>query len=79
MLSSKSKQGGFTLIEVIVALTIAGLVLGAVLGLSAGSKRLAFRAQHNIEQTLAFRAALNLSQGPNRLNNVTRTRSQFSV
>jgi general secretion pathway protein I len=55
-------QTGFTLLEVIVAMAIIGLVLGSVFSLLAGSKRLAFKAADDIEQTLFLRSAMNAAQ-----------------
>jgi prepilin-type N-terminal cleavage/methylation domain-containing protein len=56
------KQQGFTLLEVIIALTITGLALGTIFSLSAATKRLAFRAQDSVEQSIYLRAALNAAQ-----------------
>lgn len=53
---------GFTLLEVLVALAIAGLVLGTLFSLAGGSKRLAFRALDHIESAVYSRAALNAAQ-----------------
>jgi prepilin-type N-terminal cleavage/methylation domain-containing protein len=56
------KQQGFTLLEVIIALTITSLALGTIFGLSAATKRLAFRAQDSITHSLYLRAAINAAQ-----------------
>lgn len=50
---------GFTLLEVLVALTITGLVLGGLFTLAAGSKRLAFTAQENLLQAVQTRAHIH--------------------
>ena len=56
------KVNGFTLLEVIVAIAIVGMVLGTVFGLLAGSKRLAFKAVDDIERTIFLRSAINAAQ-----------------
>ncbi|RKZ41129.1 MAG: hypothetical protein DRR16_21470 [Candidatus Parabeggiatoa sp. nov. 3] len=61
-MSQKIKQTGFTLLEVLVALTIVGIALGSVFGLLAGSKRLAFKAVDDIERTVFLRSAINAAQ-----------------
>jgi general secretion pathway protein I len=45
-----------------VSLTIVALVLGTVFSLLAGSKRLAFKAVNEIEQSVYSRAAINAAQ-----------------
>lgn len=55
-------QRGFTLLEVMIALTITGLVLGSLMTLSAGSKRLAFTARDNLEGAIQRRAAIQYAQ-----------------
>jgi len=57
-----TQQTGFTLLEVIVAMTIVSIALGSVFGLLAGSKRLAFKAADDIEQTIFLRSMLNTVQ-----------------
>ena len=52
---------GFTLIEVIVALTITGFLLGGLFALVAGSKRLSYRAEDALAQSLSQRAAFNMA------------------
>lgn len=54
-----NKQQGFTLLEVIVALTITALALGTVFSLAASSKRLGFTAMQQVEDIVYLRAALN--------------------
>jgi prepilin-type N-terminal cleavage/methylation domain-containing protein len=54
-------QIGFTLLEVIVALTITGMVLGGLFTLSAGSKQLAFRSGVSLTRALEARAAINFA------------------
>lgn len=57
-----NKLSGFSLLEVIIAMAIVGLVLGTVFGLFAGSKRLAFKAADSIDNILFLRAAVNMGQ-----------------
>jgi general secretion pathway protein I len=56
------KINGFTLLEVLIALTIVGMTLGTAFGLLASSKRLAFRAADDIERIIFFRSMLNVAQ-----------------
>jgi general secretion pathway protein I len=56
------EKNGFTLLEVLLAMTIVGMVLGTIFGLLAGSKRLAFQAAEDIEQVIFFRSAINATQ-----------------
>jgi general secretion pathway protein I len=62
MKKNNTRQQGFTLLEVIVAMAIVGMALGTILGLLAGSKRLAFKATDDIERTLFLRSAINVAQ-----------------
>ncbi|MDP2283570.1 MAG: prepilin-type N-terminal cleavage/methylation domain-containing protein [Pseudohongiella sp.] len=50
---------GFTLLEVMIALTITAMVMGGLFTLSAGSKQLAVRAQQSLQGSTASRAAVN--------------------
>ncbi len=50
---------GFTLLEVVVALAIAGFVLGGLFSLMAGSKRLGWRAEDSLARAMRIRAATN--------------------
>ncbi len=54
------KQRGFTILEVLLALAITALALGSIMSLSAGSKRLAFKAEESLNEILFLRAALNV-------------------
>lgn len=56
-----SRQKGFTLLEVIVALTITSLVLGSLFSLAAGSKQLAFRSDQSLQRAVQARAAINFA------------------
>ena len=60
-LSYLSRAGGFTLLEVLVALTITALVLGSLFSLAAGSKRLAYRADQSLFVAIQARAAINFA------------------
>lgn len=66
MMKPKNKfqhqQTGFSLLEVLVAMAIVGMVLGTIFSLLAGSKRLAFRALDDVERTIFLRSTLNAIQ-----------------
>ncbi|MCK5717697.1 MAG: prepilin-type N-terminal cleavage/methylation domain-containing protein [Thiomargarita sp.] len=57
-----NKCTGFSLLEVLVAMAIVSMVLGNIFALLAGSKRLAFAAMNDIEQTIFLRSAINAAQ-----------------
>lgn len=59
--SFPDRSRGFTLLEVMVALTITSLVLGGLFSLAAGSKQLAVRTQSTLQDTMAVRAQINFS------------------
>lgn len=59
MQQGRDKARGFTLIEVMVALTITGFLLGGLFALVAGSKRLSSRAETALARSLQQRAAFN--------------------
>ena len=54
-------QQGFTLLEVVVALTITGMVLGSLFTLAGGSKQLAFRSGESLHAAIQARAAINFA------------------
>ena len=58
----KHKSAGFTLLEVLVALTITGFALGALLGVIGGNKRLAWRSEDALLLASRARVAINLAQ-----------------
>jgi prepilin-type N-terminal cleavage/methylation domain-containing protein len=62
MMIRPHRQNGFTLLEVMIALTITALVLGGLLSLSAGSKRLAVSAQDTLQEAVQRRAAIQFAQ-----------------
>ena len=55
------RQAGFTLLEVIVALTITGFVLGGLFSLVGGSKQLSWRSEQSLIQATRVRAATNFA------------------
>jgi prepilin-type N-terminal cleavage/methylation domain-containing protein len=55
------RQGGFTLLEVVVALTITGMVLGSLFALAGGSKQLAFRSGQSLDVAIEARASINFA------------------
>lgn len=59
---SLRKSSGFTLLEVMVALTITGLALGSLFGIVAGSKQLAWRSEKILLEATEVRKLINFSQ-----------------
>ena len=55
-------QRGFTLLEVLVALTSTGMTLGGLFGVIAGNKRLAWRSEESLVKTMQARSLINFSQ-----------------
>lgn len=53
---------GFTLLEVMVALTITGMALGGLFGVIAGNKRLAWSSEESLVETMQARSLINFSQ-----------------
>lgn len=56
---SAGKQQGFTLLEVLVAVTLTALVLGNLFALQSQSKRLSYKAQMNLQKNIKQRAYFN--------------------
>ena len=54
-------QKGFTLLEVIVALTITGFILGGLFTLVAGSKQLSWRSEESLIRAVNARAQINFA------------------
>ncbi|MBL4821484.1 MAG: type II secretion system protein [Gammaproteobacteria bacterium] len=54
-------QSGFTLLEVIVALTITGFILGGLFTLVAGSKQLSWRSEESLIRAINARAQINFA------------------
>jgi len=59
---NRSGIRGFTLLEVLVALTITGMALGSLFGIIAGNKRLAWRSEESLVKTMQARSLINFSQ-----------------
>jgi prepilin-type N-terminal cleavage/methylation domain-containing protein len=57
-----AKAHGFTLLEVMVALTITALALGALFSVIGGNKRLAWRAEDVLVQSMQVRSMINVAQ-----------------
>ncbi len=57
----KITQLGFTLLEVIVALTITGFILGGLFSLVAGSKQLSWRSEESLLRATKLRAIINFA------------------
>ena len=53
---------GFTLLEVLVALTIAGMALGGLFAVIGGNKRLAWRSEDALVRTMEVRSLINQAQ-----------------
>jgi prepilin-type N-terminal cleavage/methylation domain-containing protein len=53
---------GFTLLEVLVAMTITGLALGGLFGVVAGNKRLAWRSEQALLESMHVRSLINFTQ-----------------
>jgi prepilin-type N-terminal cleavage/methylation domain-containing protein len=60
--SGSRLQLGFTLLEVMVALTVTGLALGALFSVIAGNKRLAWRSEAALIKSTQIRSMINFSQ-----------------
>ncbi len=60
--SIRKRHRGFTLLEVMVALTITGMALGGLFGVIAGNKRLAWRSEEALVRTMQTRGMINFSQ-----------------
>lgn len=58
----RTRTCGFTLLEVLVALTITGMALGSLFGIIAGNKRLAWRSEESLVKTMQARSLINFSQ-----------------
>lgn len=57
----RSTQLGFTLLEVIIALTITGFILGGLFSLVAGSKQLSWRSEESLLRATKLRAVTNFA------------------
>lgn len=65
-----NSQAGFTLLEVIVALTITGFVLGGLFSLVGGSKQLSWRSEQSLVEATRVRAAINYALLENEYSDV---------
>ena len=63
-------QQGFTLLEVIMALTIVGFILGALFPLLGGSKQLSWRSEASLTRATSLRAATNFALLQNEFRDV---------
>ena len=63
-------QKGFTLLEVIVALAIAGFILGALFSLLGGSKQLSWSSEESLVRSTHVRAVTNFALLQNEFRNV---------
>ena len=70
MKKPRDSQAGFTLLEVIVALTITGFVLGGLFSLVGGSKQLSWRSEESLIQATRVRAAVNFALLENEYSDV---------
>ena len=64
------RQTGFTLLEVIVALTITGFVLGGLFSLVGGSKQLSWRSEASLISATRLRAITNFALLENEYHDV---------
>lgn len=64
--SCNNNNKGFTLLEVMVAITLTALVLGNLFALQSQSKKLSFKAQTSLAKTINQRAYLNAAWVSNR-------------
>lgn len=62
MMTRREIMRGFTLLEVLVALTIAGMALGALFAVIGGNKRLAWRAEAALVRATEVRSVINQAQ-----------------
>ena len=58
---SWNKNHGFTLLEVMVALTITGFILGGLFSLVGGSKQLSWKSKESLYRAVHARAAINFA------------------
>ena len=63
-------QQGFTLLEVVMALTIVGFILGALFPLLGGSKQLSWRSEESLTRATSLRAVTNFALLQNEFRDV---------
>jgi len=61
-MNQHNTTSGFTLLEVLIALVIVGLVLANLMHVAGGSKQLAFKALAHIQKNHYLRASMNNAQ-----------------
>jgi len=61
-IGDRLRAKGFTLLEVMVALTITGMALGGLFGIIAGNKQLAWRSEQALYDANQIRSLINFSQ-----------------
>lgn len=59
---ARRRQGGFTLLEVLVALTISAMALGGLFSVIGGNKQLAFRSQEALLRAMEARTLIGQAQ-----------------
>jgi prepilin-type N-terminal cleavage/methylation domain-containing protein len=62
MAKISNTPAGFTLLEVMVALTITGMALGGLFSVIAGNKRLAWNSEQALVRSMHVRSLINFSQ-----------------
>jgi prepilin-type N-terminal cleavage/methylation domain-containing protein len=60
LIRRRGRQGGFTLLEVMIALTICAIALASLFRVISGSKQLTFRARGALTETVELRNLLSL-------------------
>lgn len=56
------KEHGFTLLEILIALTIVGTALASLIAMFSQSRQLAFRSRAELQKSVAIRSVLNSGQ-----------------
>ncbi len=55
------QQNGFTLLEILISITLVAMVLGSLFALQASSSKLTLKAEKKIDENISLRAALNIA------------------